>query len=615
MKKKIVAFAVTAVMLVTSAVPVFAVSGWGETTQVENENPNVVVVDDKGITTEKVKGDIEDGISFSTVVDLNNCKSYGVGNTLTFSLNYSQDKSLELVLKKTSAANADPAVYEAQLGGTGEKATGLSGICAFDWTVDKDGVTVEVQQYGKASTAVKTMTVEGFPENVTGVISLHAQASANKHIMYVDYPENIKSVRVVDSEGEVATQPVAGETYKIDGITLDYNTVLSAEKFDLNNYVNVEWTATKNGKTETIGTGLSCKIEDSDKTKGAVIGVTVTYKDGSGIFGTVSWGSGNAPLAVAERISGATRYETAINVAEKLRNTLSGKRFNAVLVADGTDFADALSGTALAYVENAPILLVNGETEDMVVEYINKHMDYQGKVYILGGTSAVSADFEKAVEKFDEVRLGGATRYDTNIAILKQIAEIDKENGENHLKDIAVCAGLNYPDALSVSATGMPVLLVGSALTAEQDEYLKSIKSVNDMYYVIGGTTAVSAGVESDLRSLDYVEDTTTGASADVVRLAGETRYETNEMVVDKFFENKAGKTAYIAYGLNYADALTGGALAAHTGCPLLLVNVNDTDAASKIIKEKKYDMTVIGGVNAVSAETVQKIYNAANAA
>ena len=239
-------------------------------------------------------------------------------------------------------------------------------------------------------------------------------------------------------------------------------------------------------------------------------------------------------------------------------------------------------------------------------------MDYSGRVYILGGTSAVSSDFEKDVNRFDEVRLGGATRYDTNIAILQRIAKLD----DTRMDEIAVCAGLNYPDALSASATGMPVLLVGRAITEAQDEYLKTINDINDMYYLIGGTTALSAGIERDLRSLDYVNNTaSSGAEADVVRIAGDDRYETNEMVVNRFFAGNTGGTAYIAYGMSYADALTGGALAANMEKPLLLVNGSNTERAAKNIKDKGYDMTVIGGVNAVSAETVQTIYAQSTAA
>ena len=124
------------------------------------------------------------------------------------------------------------------------------------------------------------------------------------------------------------------------------------------------------GGTIPLPKALINKIEDNDKTKGAAIGVTVTYKEGTGIYGNATWGGDNNPLAVAERIYGEDRYDTAIQVAEELRETLSGKRFKAVVVADGRDFtdalyasgdefADALTGGALAAINDKPLLLVN----------------------------------------------------------------------------------------------------------------------------------------------------------------------------------------------------------------------------------------------------------------
>lgn len=616
MRKKIVAFAVTAAMIVTSAVPAFAVGGWGETAPVVNDNPNVVVIDSEGITTDDVKGDLKDGVDFQTVIDFNNCKDLANKDALTLSLTFAQDKSLNLVLTKSNYTG-NAAEYTAKLGDETKTITGLSGICIFNWSADEDGVTVEIRQPGKSANVVGTLTA-GIPdENLTSVISLHASAGTkgSEYIMYVDYPENIQSVQVVDKDGKEASQPAAGETYSIDSITLDYDTVLSADDFDLTSYVNVRWTATKNGKTETLGTGLSCTIPDNDKTKGAVIGVTVTYKDGTGIYGTASWGDNNDPLAVADRIYGDDRYKTAIAAAEELRATLPGKTFTSVVIADGGDFSDALSGTALAAAKDAPILLVDDSHQAEVVAYIEEHMDYSGTVYILGGTTAVSEDFEKAVAKFNEVRLGGATRYDTNIEIMKEIAKTDA----SIMKSIAVCAGTTFADALSVSATGMPVLLVGSGLTDTQDEYLKELNTgkVSDKFYIIGGTSAVSEAVERELRTKDYVD--TPGAAStvtDVVRYGGSDRYDTNKLIVEKFAEKFTGaKTAYLASSDGFADALTGGALAANQGSPLLLVNDAYTEVAGKIVADNDYDIAVIGGVNAVSNAAVQAVYSAKTAA
>lgn len=609
MRKKIVAFAVTAAMLVTSAVPVFAVGGWGETPVVENENPNVVIVDEKGISTDDVEGTVADGVDFQTVVDLNGCKAQNKGNTLTLSLTFAQDKKVDLVLTKTNEAGPNPAQYSAKLG-SGETVTDLSGICSFNWTVDEDGIEVVIYQYGKRLTPVGTLTAD-IPEGASGVIGLNAKTSFGTHTLYVEYPQNVKSVEVVDEDGKAATQPVPGEKYTVKSITLDYDTVISE---NITTYVDVTWYATKNGKSEELGTGLTCTIPDDDRTKGAVISATAKAIQSAGIEGEASWGEDSEAIAIAERIYGADRFKTALEVAEKIKAE-NGGNLDAVVVASGDDFADALSGTALAKAENAPVLLVNKYNETGAIEFIQDNLDYTDKVYILGGTGAVSEAFEKAVSRYDEKRLGGANRYETNISILKQIEELDKADTENNLlQNIAVCSAMSYADALSVSATGMPVLLVGNAITDEQDEFMKSINvngnNLNDKYYVIGGTGAVSANVESELRSLDYVDNVSAaGSAADVVRISGDDRYETNKAVVDRFFKGDEGM-AYIASGDDFADALTGGALAAINGKPLLLVNNYNTELAGKIVNGNEYAMTVIGGTGAVSATALQKVYN-----
>ena len=67
---------------------------------------------------------------------------------------------------------------------------------------------------------------------------------------------------------------------------------------------------------------------------------------------------------------------------------------------------------------------------------------------------------------------------------------------------------------------------------------------------------------------------------------------------------------ALYASGDDFADALTGGALAAINDKPLLLVNEYNTVEAGKIVNGNGYAMTVIGGTGAVSAKTVQDVYN-----
>ena len=187
---------------------------------------------------------------------------------------------------------------------------------------------------------------------------------------------------------------------------------------------------------------------------------------------------GGKPSVTKSRVAGDDRFETAIKVADKLKSELGVVKFNNIVVANSDEFADALSATALAADKDAPILVVNKNNESTVKTYIANNLNKGGNVYIIGGTSVVSESFEKSLTGCKVTRLGGSDRYETNLAVLKAI-------GVTGASDIMVASGLLYPDALSASATGNPVLLVGKTLTDNQKAYLATLGG-NDDYYVIG---------------------------------------------------------------------------------------------------------------------------------
>ena len=94
----------------------------------------------------------------------------------------------------------------------------------------------------------------------------------------------------------------------------------------------------------------------------------------------------------------------------------------------------------------------------------------------------------------------------------------------------------------------------------------------DDHVYIAGGTASVSTGIASQVATLLPARRP--------VRFAGANRYQTATLIVDHFFQNPAVSpfgatpvnTVYVASGLNFPDALAGGALAGAQGAPLLLV-------------------------------------------
>ena len=102
---------------------------------------------------------------------------------------------------------------------------------------------------------------------------------------------------------------------------------------------------------------------------------------------------------------------------------LGKPRFDAFVLASGTNFADALSGSYLAAVKNAPILLgYKGEYNFQTILYIHANLEHGGTVYILGGEKAVSKEFDDAFQTLGirYERLAGADRFETNLMVLRE---------------------------------------------------------------------------------------------------------------------------------------------------------------------------------------------------
>lgn len=211
----------------------------------------------------------------------------------------------------------------------------------------------------------------------------------------------------------------------------------------------------------------------------------------------------------AVRYAGATRYDTALKTADALKKSLGVDAFDNIIVADGTNYPDALAGNYLAKTKNAPLILVNhnAESEKMIKDYIDANLAKKGTVYILGGTGAVASSFEKSLKDFDVKRLGGSSRYDTNIEILKE-ASVNEE-------DLLVCTGEDFADSLSASAAGKPILLTAkSGINNTQKKYLDTLKTKD--IYLIGGTGVISEKISEQMKSYD--QDKT------VDRVAGDTK-------------------------------------------------------------------------------------------
>ena len=98
--------------------------------------------------------------------------------------------------------------------------------------------------------------------------------------------------------------------------------------------------------------------------------------------------------------------------------------------------------------------------------------------------------------------------------------------------------------------------------------------------------------------------------STNVIRLAGDTRYDTMSRIVQA---EVPGTSEYVvvASGDNFPDALAAAPLAGALKAPIVLTsgNVLSPQAEQQITRLKASKAVIIGGVNAISRATVSRIH------
>lgn len=294
--------------------------------------------------------------------------------------------------------------------------------------------------------------------------------------------------------------------------------------------------------------------------------------------------------ANAVRVFGDTRYETSLKLADCLKQRRGTDKFDAVVLATGNNFPDALCATYLADSCNAPVIITCADKAALVNAYINENLNEGGKVYVLGGEEAVPSTWLSSLTAPVQ-RISGNSRYETSIEIIKTVGE------EPH--SLLVCTGSGYADSLSASAVGLPVLLVDGerGLSDIQREYLDTLPL--DTIYVVGGTSAISGATEDQLKQYANVE-----------RLSGEDRYETSRMVAERFFSMDTDAVV-LAYSHNYPDGLCGGPVAQAYGAPMLLCQTSSMNQVKYYVDEAdSNDVLVLGGGILISDDAVSGLFD-----
>lgn len=308
------------------------------------------------------------------------------------------------------------------------------------------------------------------------------------------------------------------------------------------------------------------------------------------------------------RFGGATRYETSRIIAE---NSFKNYDMKNVVIASGNNFPDGLSGVTLARRLNAPLLLVDKNPEDsgsqVVLDYILKNLKKDGNIYILGGQGAVSSSYveyltQKGYAGTNIIRVGGANRNETSVNIARKL-NLTKGT------PIVIANDSSFADALSISSKAgssqMPILLTSKdSLNKEVEDYIKDINP--SKVYIIGGVGAISENVKNQIAAITSLSDDK------IVRLGGQTRYETSEKINNYFYQS-GFKSVYVAVGENFPDSLSGSAAAAfNNGAPLVLVSDSSYITSARTINyltgNNPVTLNVFGGNRTVTNYLISKI-------
>ncbi|MYD34126.1 MAG: S8 family serine peptidase [Acidimicrobiales bacterium] len=283
-----------------------------------------------------------------------------------------------------------------------------------------------------------------------------------------------------------------------------------------------------------------------------------------------------------------------------------------MIVADGWSPADvgvasvlaaATDGSAVLYTDTARL---SASTRDLLDDYL------PAEVIVIGGPAAVSDATLRAIRRAADLdgveRIAGAGRASTAAAVARRALGSPGEAGGQI--SVVIANGWSPPDigaaaAVAARTPRSAVLYTSrSGLPEATAAVLRDYRPARIV--IVGGTAAVAAATEEAIR--DVVP------AAAVERLAGTSRTATAAAAARSVLgdPDRAGTvTVVVANGWSPPDIGAAAAVAARTPRSAVLYAAPgglDEPTAAVLDSYRVADVVIIGGANAVTAETQQAI-------
>jgi putative cell wall-binding protein len=290
------------------------------------------------------------------------------------------------------------------------------------------------------------------------------------------------------------------------------------------------------------------------------------------------------PTLTTSRVEGADRFVTSVELSKKTFPRTASVAY----ITTGASFPDALSAAPAAAVEGGPLLLTYpGELPNSVRQELLRLKP--SKIVVVGGDAAVSPAVVqdlRGIQSNVKV-LAGVDRFETSRMIAQEAF--------GGAKGAYLATGSSFPDALSAGAAAgsrkVPVVLVNSNVPTVDQATANLLRGMTDIR-VVGGPAAIPDSLVSSLSSL---------STQPIRRLAGADRFLTSVAINDNAFPSS--KTAYLATGVSFPDALAGAAAAGFTKSPLYVSFTDCVPLAvkSSIIAKGATTVVLLGGQAALS--------------
>lgn len=315
-----------------------------------------------------------------------------------------------------------------------------------------------------------------------------------------------------------------------------------------------------------------------------IAGSTVAGLVALSLAATTVMATSAAAAASIVRFGGADRFATSAAIVQA--NYQPG--VPVVYVATGLNFPDALAGGAAAAKAGGPLLLVQPDSIPAEIATELTRLT-PASIVVLGGTAAVSDAVQTTLKTYTRgpvTRVSGADRYTTAANLTASFPTGSP---------VFLATGSTFPDALAgtaAAATQHAAILLTSPATLPAVTAAALTALAPSSITILGGTSAVSAAVETQLSTY----------SSAVTRLSGADRYATAAAIATSAFPGAT--SVFITTGAGFADALTGGPVAGGAGQPLLLATSTCLPAATAAIvaADTPATVTLLGGTDVLGA-------------